>query len=150
MKIRASAACRGACLFAAMLSTVAFTAAQAQAPQTYMYILMVNMVGPAANSLSRVAGKEEMRDQDWVRVKEMVITLNNSAAAVATGGNSAAEEERARSPEWKAWSARFTAAVSSTAEAAERKDRAALLAASNALVAACEGCHTAFPRVAPR
>ena len=150
MKIRARAAYRGACYSAAMLSAVAFTAVQAQAPQTYMYILMVNMVGPAANSLSRVAGKQEMTDQDWARVKEMAATLNDSSAAVATGGNSSAEEERARSPEWKTWSARFTAAVSSTAEAAERKELSALLAANDALVGACEGCHTAFPPAALR
>jgi cytochrome c556 len=150
MKFQALALCRVACLSGAVLSTVAFTAVQAQAPQTYMYILMVNMVGPAANSLARIAGKQEMSDQDWTRVKEMVARLNDSSASVATGGNSAAEEERARSPEWKAWSARFTATVSSTAEAAERKDRTALLAANDALVAACEGCHTAFPPAAPR
>jgi len=149
MKIRAEAVCRAACLFGAV-STAAFTAVHAQGPQTYMYILMVNMVGPAANSLARVADKQEMSDQDWTRVKEMVATLNDSTVAVATGGNSSAEEERARSPEWKAWSARFTATVSYSAEAAERKDRTALLAANDALVAACEGCHTAFPAAAPR
>jgi cytochrome c556 len=115
-----------------------------------MYIFMVNMVAPAANSLARFASQQEMRDQDWARVKEMVARLNDSSAALATGGNSSAEEERARSPEWKAWSARFTTAVSSTAEAAERKDRAALLGANDALVAACVGCHTAFPPAAPR
>ena len=150
MKIRARAVHRTAQLSAAVLCATALVAVHAQAPQTYMHILMVNMVGPAANSLARVAGKQEMNDQDCARVKEMVARLNDSSAALAIGGNSSAEEERAISPEWKAWSARFTASVSSTAEAAERKDRAALLAANDALVAACEGCHTAFPSAAPR
>ena len=150
MKLRARAICRAACLSGAVLSTTALVAVHAQAPQSYMYSLMVNMVGPAANSLGRVASKQEMSDEDWTRVREMVARLNDSSAAVATGGNSSMEEERVRSPEWKAWSGKFATTVSATAEAAERKDRTALLAANDALIKACEGCHTAFPPAAPR
>jgi cytochrome c556 len=150
MKIHARAVCRAACLSGAALFTTTFIGVHAQAPQSYMYILMVNMVGPAANSLGRVADKENLSDQDWARIKEMVARLADSSTAVATGGNSPAEEERARSPDWKTWSGKFTATVSAVAEAAERKDRTALLAANNALVEACEGCHTTFPAAAPR
>jgi cytochrome c556 len=55
------------------------------------------------------------------------------------------EQERAKSPEWQNWAGKFTATVNAAAVAADRRDRMALIAASDALVEACEGCHTAFP-----
>jgi hypothetical protein len=119
----------------------------AQTPQSYMYILMVNMVGPPATSLWETVGAQSLNDQDWQRMKEAVARLSESASAVAAGGNSAGEGERAKSSEWKAWAGKLMATTSSAAGAVDRKDQMALLAASDMLVEVCEGCHTAFPPV---
>jgi cytochrome c556 len=113
-----------------------------------MYILMVNMVGPPANSLWKMVGTQNLSDQDWERMKQLVARLSDSAIPISAGGNSNEEAERARSPEWKNWAGKLTNTVSSAAHAVEHKNQVALVAASDALVEACEGCHMAFPPAA--
>jgi cytochrome c556 len=120
---------------------------QAQTPASYMYILMVNMVGPPATSLWEIVGAQSLSDQDWQRMKQAVARLSESASAVAVGGTSAGEAERAKSTEWQNWAGKLVATASSAARAVDRKDQMALLAASDVLIEVCEGCHTAFPPV---
>jgi cytochrome c556 len=115
-----------------------------------MYILMVNMVGPQANSLWRMAGTQKLSDQDWERMKQVVARLSESAIAVSTGGNSSEEADRAISPEWKNWAGKFTDAVSTAAHAVEHKDQMELVVASDALMEACKRCHIAFPPASAR
>lgn len=144
MKIARTVSC-AACSAVALLAAAAWSSGQAQTPQSYMYILMVNMVGPPATSLWETIGAQRLNDRDWQRIKEAVTRLGDSASAVAAGGTSAAEVERAASSEWKNWAGRLVTTTSSAARAVDRKDQMALLAASDALVEVCEGCHTAFP-----
>jgi cytochrome c556 len=146
MRIMFTTIASAACLVAA--ATTAGSAGEARAPASYMYILMVNMIGPAANSVSKAAEAQALNDQEWERVKQMTARLNESAAAVSAGGTTAEDIRRANSSEWKAWAVQFGQAVSRVANAAERKDRTALVAANDDLVAACEGCHVAFPQAA--
>jgi cytochrome c556 len=133
---------------AAVVSVMGMSNVQAVSPASYMYILMVNMVGPAGNSLSQTAAIETLRDQDWNRVEQLAARLNQSAEAVSSGGTAPADIERAKSREWKAWAGKFSDAVSLTVNAAERRDKAALVAAADELAEACKGCHSAFPQAA--
>jgi cytochrome c556 len=136
---------RAACSAVALLAAAAWSSGQAQTPQSYMYILMVNMVGPPATSLWETVGAQRLNERDWQRIKEAVTRLSESASAVGIGGTSAGEAERAASGEWKNWAGKLIATTSSAARAVDRKDQMALLAASDTLVEVCEGCHTAFP-----
>jgi len=139
---------RTACLAGAVLVTAGLGSSQAQAPATYMYILMVNMVGPPATSLWETVGAQAMNDQDWQRMKEAVARLTESAAAVSAGGTSADETKRAKSREWKNWAGKLVETASAAARAVDRKNQMALVAASDSMVEACEGCHMAFPPAA--
>jgi hypothetical protein len=111
-----------------------------------MYILMVDVIGPAANSLWAAAAAPTLSEQDWVRVKQMTARLAESAQSVSFGGTTAADIERAKSSAWKSWAAKFTDKVSLAAAAAERKDKIAFTAAADDLLEVCEGCHVAFPQ----
>ena len=136
---------RVACVVAVSL-TVALSNGQAGSPASYMYILMINMIGPAGNSLSQAAAIQTLSDQDWNRVEQMAARLNQAAKAVSSGGTTPADIERAKSREWKAWAGKFSDAASLAVNAAERKDKAALVAAANELAEVCIGCHSAFPQ----
>jgi hypothetical protein len=124
------------------------SAAEARAPSTFMYILMVDMIGPAANSLWAAAAAPTLSDQDWARVKQMAARLTESAHSVAFGGTTPEDIERAKSSAWKGWAGEFTDKASLTANAVERKDKMAFTAAADDLLEVCEGCHVAFPQTA--
>lgn len=113
-----------------------------------MYILMVDMIGPAANSLWAIAAAPALSDREWERAKQIAARLSEMAASVASGGTTAADTERAGSRDWTIWAGKFTDTVSLTAKAVERQDRPGLAAAADALVEVCQGCHTAFPQAA--
>lgn len=139
---------RAACLVGVLLAATAWSGLAAQGPASYMYTLMLNMVGPAANVLWENVGAQTLSDSDWGRMKDAVARLTESATAVSAGGTSAAEIERAKSSEWNVWAGKFAETVSAAARAVDRKDQMAVVAASDAIVEACEGCHTAFPSAA--
>jgi cytochrome c556 len=123
----------------------AASGSQAQAPFSYMYTLMVNVVGPAANSLLERSATETLADEDWRRLKQDVSKLTESTSQVAFGGTSGAEEQRAKSDVWQGWAGKLSEAVSAAERAVDHKDKIALVAASDSLVEVCEGCHMAFP-----
>ena len=139
---------RAACFAGVLLAATAWSA-RAQGPATYMRALMLNLIGPAANVLWETVGARTLSDSDWARMKDAVARLSESATAVSAGGTSAAEIERAKSNEWHIWAGKFAETVSTAALAVDRKNQMALIAASDAIVEACEGCHTAFPSAAP-
>ena len=62
---------------------------QALAP--FSYTLMVNAVGPAANSLLERSASEILTDEDWRQLKQDVSKLKGSESQVAFGGTSEAE-----------------------------------------------------------
>ena len=126
----------------------ASSAGEARAPATFMYILMVDMIGPAANSWWAAAAAPTLSDQDWARVKQTTARLTESAHSVAFGGTTSEDIERAKSGAWKSWAAEFTDKASLAANAVERKDKRAFTAAADALLKVCEGCHVAFPQIA--
>jgi len=138
---------RVACVVAVSL-TVALSNGQAGSPASYMYTLMINMIAPAGNSLSQTAAIQALSDQDWNRVEQIAARLSESAKAVSSGGTTPADIERAESGEWKAWAGKFSDAVSLAINAAERRDKAALVAAADELAEVCKGCHSAFPQAA--
>jgi hypothetical protein len=111
-----------------------------------MYILMVNMIGPAANTLWQTAGGSMLGDQDWDRANEMTLRLTESVASLRFGGTSIEDIERAKSSEWTTWAGKFADTVSLAANAASRKDKVAFAAAAGDLIEACQGCHAAFPQ----
>lgn len=150
MKFRFLTLAPAACLAGTILTAIAVSSGQAQGPASYMYTMMLNIVGPPANSFWEIAGADRLTDQDWARAKQMVGRLSQTAPAISVGGTSIDEIERAKSPGWKNWAGKFTDAVSAAGQAVERRDRMRLVTASETLVEACEGCHTAFPPVAPR
>jgi hypothetical protein len=113
-----------------------------------MYVLMVDMIGPAANSLWATAGAAALSDQEWVRAKQMATRLTESAVSVSSGGTTFADMQRAESSEWKTWAGKFTDTASLVANAIERKDKIALVGAADDLMDVCQGCHMAFPQAA--
>ena len=135
------------CLAAASLGT-ALSAGEARTPSTYMYILMVDVIGPAANSLWAAAGTPALSEQDWMRLKQMTARLTETANSVSFGGTTAVDVDRAKSSEWKAWAGKYTDTLSLAANAVERKDKLAFVAAADGLVEVCQGCHAAFPQAA--
>jgi len=138
---------RVACVVAVSL-TVAMSNGQAGSPASYMYILMVNMIGPAADVLYKTAATPVLSDQDWDRIKQMATRLSESAQAVSAGGTTSADIEREGSSEWKSWAGKFADTVSLAVNAAERRDQAALVAATDDLEEVCKGCHMGFPQAA--
>ena len=124
----------------------AWSAGEARAPATYMYIQMVDMIGPAANLLWAAAATPALSDQDWARVKQMTARLAETANSVSFGGTTTADVDRAKSSEWKTWSAKYADTVSLAGSAVERKDKTALIAAADRLMEVCQGCHAAFPQ----
>ena len=133
------------CLAVALWGTTP-SAGQSRAPASYTYILMVNIIGPAANTLWQTAGGSMLSDQDWDRAKEMAQRLMESAALLRSGGTSVEDIERAKSREWETWAGKFADTVSLAATAANRKDRVAFAAAAGDLIEVCQGCHQAFPQ----
>jgi hypothetical protein len=135
------------CLLAGATFVVvpAASGGQAQAPFSYMYTLMVNVVGPAGNSLEHSAA-ETLADEDWRRLKQEASKLTESARQVAFGGTSGVEEQRAKSDVWQSWATKFSEAALAAERAVDHRDKIALVAASDSLVEVCEGCHMAFPR----
>jgi hypothetical protein len=133
---------------AAIFAVMGLSSGQAGSPASYMYILMVNMIGPSANSLWKTAGTPALNDQDWDQARQMAVRLAESANGVSAGGTTTEDIERARSGEWKTWASKFRDAVSLAASAAERRDQAALVAAADDLMEVCKGCHMAFPQAA--
>ena len=113
-----------------------------------MLTLMVNVVGPAANSLLERSASEILTDEDWRQLKQDVSKLKGSESQVAFGGTSEAEEQRAKSDTWRGWAGKLSEAASAAERAIDHKDKTALVVASNSLVEVCQGCHTAFPGVA--
>ena len=113
-----------------------------------MYVLMVDMIGPAANSLWAIAGAPALSDQEWARAKQMAARLTESAVSVSSGGTTFADIRRAETSEWKTWAGKFTDTVSLVASTIERKDKIAFAAAADDLMDVCQGCHTAFPQAA--
>jgi hypothetical protein len=124
----------------------AWSAGEARAPATYMYILMVDMIGPAANSLWAAAATPTLSNQDWARVKEMTARLTESAESVSFGGTTAGDIARAKSIEWKTWAGKYADTLSLAANAIERKDKMAFVATADKLMVVCQGCHVAFPQ----
>ena len=100
-----------ACLAFAASWGVAWSA-DSRVPATYMYILMVDTVGPAANALWATTGGAGLDDQDWDRVKQATARLRESGDLVSFGGTTCKDIERARSNEWKFWAAKFSDTVS--------------------------------------
>ncbi len=136
----------GRAVCAATVIAMGLSSLQARSPMSYMYILMVNMIGPAGNSLSQTAAMQTLSDQDWNRVKQMATRLSESVDAVSSGGTTPTDIERAKSSEWKSWAGKFADTVSLAVNAAERRNQTALITAADDLMDICKGCHTAFPQ----
>jgi hypothetical protein len=124
----------------------ASSAGEARAPATYMFILMVDMIGPAANSLWGAAATPALSDQDWARAKEMTARLTESAVSVSFGGTTPEDIARAKSSEWQTWAGKYTNTLSLAANAVEDKDKMAFVAAADGLMEICQGCHVEFPQ----
>jgi len=118
---------------------------QTRAPFSYMYTLMMDVVGPAGNSMMERSALRTQGDEDWRRLKQDVVKLVGSTGQIAFGGTTAPEEQRAKSNEWQRWASKLSEAASAAERAIDHRDRAALLAANDRLAESCEGCHMAFP-----
>src|SRR6185295_8653410 len=132
-------------VIAAVASFVGCGIAYAQTPASYMYTLMVNIVGPAANSLRDDAAKHPLRDEDWERLRQSATTLMQSRSQISFGGTMPAEEQRATSLSWQSWADNLSNSVLAVTRAINSRDQEALSAAGGDLHRVCAGCHTAFP-----
>jgi hypothetical protein len=103
--------------------------------------LMVEEINPAANILWSAGVKDTLSEKDWGDIRQAVAKLSTASVTIAEGGTMPGERDRAKSPEWKDWSQKFTAVLRAAKRASDGRDRQALIMAGNSLVDVCEGCH---------
>ena len=125
-------------------TSLGMSSSQAQARFSYMYTLMINVVGPAANAVWERSASDTLREEDWRLLKLDSQRLAASADQIAFGGTSETEEQRAKSDTWQNWARAFREATSVLEQAVDQRDKTRVVSASDRLVEACEGCHMTF------
>jgi cytochrome c556 len=112
--------------------------------QTSLNAIMVAVVDWSAHEVWEAAYAETMTGRSWLTVRQYATELLASGTLVSLGGMGKADMEWVKSPEWQEWTAKMIADTQDALRAIEAKDQAALMAAGEALVETCEGCHDAF------
>lgn len=123
-------------------------AADAPAPGSIM-ALMVETAAPAAAAIWNDSYSENLKDEDWVRLKAAAATLVETAKIVRAGGTLPADRAKASSPAWTEWAQQFADLTATLRHATDAKEQKAVALAGDAMVEICGGCHTAFPATVP-
>ena len=112
--------------------------------------LMVTLVDHAAHYLwDYGALNREITEQEWRGIEFNAIKLAGAGPLITLGGTGEMDEEWVASPQWSAFSRAMRDAAMMALEAAETRNQEALMAAGDALVQSCEGCHEAFKPASP-
>ncbi|MGB7216738.1 MAG: hypothetical protein WBE98_17095 [Gammaproteobacteria bacterium] len=105
--------------------------------------LMEKTITPVTNTLWNAFEPPQSEDE-WLRLEEAGVTLLVAAQALALGGTGPMDAEWAKNPAWRAYNQAMTTAAFDALRAVRGRDHDALLAAGDALLAPCEGCHQQF------
>ena len=105
--------------------------------------LMEKTITPVTNTLWNAFEPPQSEDE-WLRLEEAAVTLLVAANVLALGGTGPMDDEWAKSPAWRAYNQAMTTAGHDALLAVRARDHDALLAAGDALLAPCEGCHQQF------
>jgi cytochrome c556 len=108
--------------------------------------VMVALVDHAAHHLWDLgrAGAAPETDRDWIEVEQHAIQLAAGASWIATGGAGQADAGWVAQLPWKRYATQVSQEAVAALEAARAKDLEGVLAAGDALIEACEGCHREF------
>lgn len=105
--------------------------------------LMQQTITPSTNQLWR-AWEEPSTADEWKQMEDAAITLLAASSLTAVGGTGAKDNEWAHQPAWQAFNDAMIVAGRAALKASRERDQDALLAAGDALLAPCEGCHQLF------
>lgn len=139
----------GALLFAAACSP---QAAQDDQPETFplelsVQEIMTGVITPATNVIWGRSFADDLSEEDWHRFLESAIQLSLAASAIALAPPEESANGGAASGNavaWREWSDQLAELALNAKAAAESQDQAALVDAGDAMVEACEACHTVF------
>jgi hypothetical protein len=105
--------------------------------------LMQLTITPATNQLWS-AWEPPATPKEWRLMEEAAITLLAASSLTASGGTGDMDNTWVRDPAWHAYNAAMILAGQAALEASRSQDADALIAAGDALLAPCEGCHQQF------
>jgi hypothetical protein len=108
--------------------------------------VMVALVDHAAHHLWDLgrSGAAPETDRDWTEVEHHAVQLAAGASWIATGGAGQADAGWVTQLPWKRYAAQLNEEAVAALEAARAKDLEGVLAAGDAIIEACEGCHREF------
>jgi hypothetical protein len=108
--------------------------------------VMVGLVDHSAHHLWDLgrSGAAPETDRDWTEVEHHAIQLAAGASWIATGGAGQADAGWVRQLPWKRYASQVNDEAIAALEAAKARNLEAVLAAGDAIIEACEGCHREF------
>ena len=112
--------------------------------QTSLNAIMVAVVDWAAHEVWEAGYADTMTGRNWLTAKQYATELLAAGTLVSLGGTGRADMDWVSDPEWQAWTAQMIANTKDALGAIEAQDQVALVAAGEALVMSCEGCHDQF------
>ena len=97
--------------------------------------VMDAMVVPQSDALFAVGRTEPTTAAQWKALRLDAIVLMEAGRALTLA-------ERSKGPDWDAWSQGMAAAAAQAVNAIDARDVDGVLAAGNALIESCTGCHS--------
>lgn len=115
----------------------------ALSPQVSIMEIMQQTITPATNQLWS-AWETPTTPKEWRLMEEAAVTLLAASSLTGSGGTGEMDNTWVRDPVWQAFNAAMIAAGRAALDASRKNDADALLAAGDALLPPCEGCHRQF------
>lgn len=112
--------------------------------QTSLNAIMVAVVDWAAHEVWEAGYADTMTGRNWLTAKQYATELLAAGTLVSLGGTGRADMDWVSDPDWQVWTAQMIATTKDALRAIEAQDQVALVAAGEALVVTCEGCHDQF------
>jgi hypothetical protein len=108
--------------------------------------VMVGLVDHAAHHLWDLgrAGAAPRTEREWTEVEHHAIQLAAAASWIATGGAGQADVGWVNQLSWKRYARQVNEEALAALGAARIEDLEGVLAAGDAIIEACEGCHREF------
>jgi hypothetical protein len=111
--------------------------------------VMVEVVDHNSHILWNVAEKTPKTDADWHVLQHAAVALASAGSVIAIGGSGPEDEKWAAEPDWVKYTQNMTDAALKAKLAVDGRNVAALVAAGDDLVKACEACHAKFKPALP-
>ena len=133
------------------LSTLLAWRADAAQPESYFIpvpvsinAMMVALVDHSAHEIWDAGNASTLTGRDWQNVEQHTIQLAAAGSLISTGGTGTADYGWVMSPRWQEWARVLTDGALQANQAVQEQDRMALVAAGDAILQSCEGCHQIF------